>query len=241
MKKLLYFRSAACAIALVTALLAAGCAKSDTTPATTPSSPQTEQPSTPPSSSPTEESSASQPSAGESLDDVLSLSAGIGSVKYDMIISSPGMDTVTTKVWLKDNKMKMETSAGGEDIINIIDHDAQQMYMYMPSQNMAFLVTYDASQASPIDETQSISQYNPTSTGVETIDGKVCLIVEYNVNGASTKAWIWQEHGFPIKVVATTTQGTTTIEYKNIEFIDISDSEFQLPAGVQIMDIPTQS
>jgi outer membrane lipoprotein-sorting protein len=87
---------------------------------------------------------------------------------------------------------------------------------------------------------QGLSQYHPQTTGTETIDGKLCLVVEYTVQGLSTKAWIWQEYGFPLKVVTETAQGTTMVEYKNIDFSGIPDSEFQLPPGVQIMDMPAQ-
>jgi outer membrane lipoprotein-sorting protein len=34
---------------------------------------------------------------------------------------------------------------------------------------------------------------------------------------------------------STIPQGKMTIEYKNIQFVNISDSEFELPAGVQII------
>ena len=40
-----------------------------------------------------------------------------------------------------------------------------------------------------------------------------------------------------VKVVVNT--GETVIEYKNIEFGDIPDSTFELPAGVLITNMPT--
>ena len=35
----------------------------------------------------------------------------------------------------------------------------------------------------------------------------------------------------------TTSEGKMIMEYKNIEFVDIPDSMFELPAGVQIMEM----
>jgi outer membrane lipoprotein-sorting protein len=239
MKKLISLGIATCIIALSLALLA-GCATSEKPPtSSTPTSPQTEESTTPPSSPPTEESEADQASE-ETLDDILGRTSGIESVKFDMVMTSPGIATMTTKVWLKGQNMKSETTMEGQIVINITNHETRTIYMYMPDQNMAFVMTYDQAQESPIDETQAISQYHPQITGTETIDGKVCLVVEYSVQGTSTKMWIWQEYGFPLKVVTETDQGTTTIEYKNIEFTDIPDSEFQLPPGVEIMDFPSQ-
>ena len=136
--------------------------------------------------------------------------------------------------------MKTQTTAEGQTVINILDHDAQTMYMYMPEQNTAFKMSYDPSQTSPMEETQDMDQYNPQTIGTEVVDGKECLVVEYTVEDSSITSWIWKEYGFPIKVVSATSEGTITIEYRNIEFTDIPDSEFELPDGVQIMDFPTQ-
>jgi len=235
LKRLLYFASILCAIVLSIALLA-GCATSEKPPATsTPSPPQTEESSQATTPSPATEPETTQ-SSGETLDDILGLASSIESVKFDMVVTSTEISSMTTTVWLKEQKMKMKTASEGQTIITILDQEAQTMYTYMPDQNMAFMMTYDQAQASPIDDTQNINQYNPQNVGTETIDGKVCMVVEYTVQDVSVTTWIWKEYGFPIKVVSVTAQGTTTIEYKNIDFTNIPDSEFQLPAGVQIMD-----
>lgn len=240
MKRSLYFASTVCAIVLSIALLA-GCATSEKPPATsTPSSPQTEESPQATTPSPATEPETTQ-SSGETLDDILSLASSIESVKFDMVITSTEISSMTTEVWLKDPKMKMKTTSEEQTIITILDQEAQTMYTYMPDQNMAFMITYDQAQASPIDDTQNINQYNPQNAGTETIDGKVCMVVEYAVQDVSITTWIWKEYGFPIKVVSVTDQGTTTIKYKDIDFTNIPDSEFQLPDGVQIMDLPSQS
>jgi hypothetical protein len=243
LKRLSYFASIICAIVLSIALFT-GCTPSASPteqPAadTTPDSAQTEEPSQADTSSPATEPEAAQPS-GETLDNILGLTSSIESVKFDMVVTSTEISSMTTTVWLKGQKMKTKTTSEGQTIINIMDQEAQTMYTYMPDQNMAFMITYDQAQASPIDDTQAINQYNPQNVGTETIDGKVCMIVEYAVQDVSITTWIWKEYGFPIKVVSVTAQGTTTIEYKNIDFTNIPDSEFQLPAGVQIMDLPSQ-
>jgi len=134
--------------------------------------------------------------------------------------------------------MRMETTQQGQTAIMLMDFDAQTMYMYMPDQNIAMRVNFAQATKSATEEAQSIQNYNPTVVGTETIDGKVCLVVEYTVEGTATKAWIWQEHGFPIRVEVTTTEGKHTVEYKNIEFVDIPDNMFELPPGVQIIQQP---
>jgi outer membrane lipoprotein-sorting protein len=69
------------------------------------------------------------------------------------------------------------------------------------------------------------------------VDGKVCLVVEYSYGGAKIKSWIWKEHGFPVRTETTTADGTTIIEFKNIDFGNIPDSMFEIPAGVQIIEM----
>lgn len=242
MKKLMSLGIAACAIVLSISLLA-GCAPSapaspgEPTETPTPAPSSTEEPTGTPTLPPSTEPEPSQPS-GDTLDDVLGRTSSIGSVKFDMVMTGAGMPSMTVKVWLKDEKMKTESTMEGQTAINIVDHEAQTMYMYIPEQNMAFKVTYEQAQGSPVEETLAISHYQPRNLGTETIDGKVCMVVEYTVQDVNTKMWIWEEHGFPIKVVTVTDQGTTTIEYKNIQFTSIPDSEFQLPLGVEIMDLP---
>ena len=36
----------------------------------------------------------------------------------------------------------------------------------------------------------------------------------------------------------TAPEGKTTMEYKNIEFVDIPDNMFELPAGAKITEMP---
>jgi len=155
-----------------------------------------------------------------------------------MVITSPGMPTMTQKMWVKQNKMRTEMTQQGQTQVILVDIDAQTMYVYMPEQNIAMKVNFAQAPKSATEEAGAILNYNPTVVGTETIDGKVCLVVEYTVEGTATKAWIWQEYGFPIRVEVTTTAGKTTVEYENIEFVDIPDSMFELPAGVQIIEQP---
>jgi outer membrane lipoprotein-sorting protein len=172
---------------------------------------------------------------GDTLADLLAKGQNIGSVKYDMVVTAPGQDTMTTKVWLKGEKMKFESEVEGETSITIIDGEEEVMYMYMPDENMAYKMDMSNAPESAVEETEGILDYDYTIIGTETVDGKSCLVVEWTVEGIASKMWVWKDKGFPIKMESTTPQGKMTIEYKNIQFVNISDSEFELPAGVQII------
>lgn len=175
--------------------------------------------------------------AGKTLSETLGMSSKIVSIKYDILITGPGIPAMTTKMWLKKNKIRTEISQQGVNAVTLIDKDAKTMYAYMPAQNIAVKAPFDPGQVpqSPMDEAKSILNYNAKVVGTESIDGKVSSVVEYTSGQGSVKTWIWQDYGLPIRTEITSRAGKTIIEYKNIEFTDIPDSMFELPAGVRIM------
>jgi outer membrane lipoprotein-sorting protein len=185
---------------------------------------------------PGEEEEEEPPPSGEDLSEILGRGAGITSVKYDMVVTAPGMPVVTTKMWLEGNKMRAEMDQQGETIVMLIDYDEGVMYMYMPAENFAYEMPLGQAPESAVEQAQDIADYSPHIIGTQTMDGKVCLVVEYSIEQASVKMWIWKEHGFPIRIESTAPAGTTITEFKNIDFADIDDSMFELPAGVQIME-----
>jgi hypothetical protein len=208
-----------------------------TTPTTTTPTTTTPTTTTPTTTTPTTTTPTTTTEPGETLGEILGRSAGINSVKYDMVMTYPGEPVMTMKMWIKGNKMRSETTAEGQTIITLLDMDAQTIYIYYPDQNMAMEMTYEPGE-SAMDEAQAITDYNPTILGHETLDGKVCLVVQYTAEGATVKMWLWEQYGFPIRVETTTSEGTAVVEYKNIEFGDITDTMFELPEGVEIMDMP---
>jgi outer membrane lipoprotein-sorting protein len=178
---------------------------------------------------------------GGSLADILGKGAAISSIKYDMTITAPGVPTTTATVYMKNyTKIREDLSVSGVNTIILMDMDAGVMYNYLPDQNIAYKMTLDQGTTSQnaVEDPNTILQYNPQVIGTETIDGKLCTIISYDIPGTGTmKEWIWTEKGFPLKIETTTSQGTTTIEISNIDFSNIPDSTFSLPDGVQIIEM----
>ncbi|MGD9116629.1 MAG: DUF4412 domain-containing protein [Dehalococcoidia bacterium] len=172
---------------------------------------------------------------GEDLGDIVSQGAGIDSVSYTMETTAPGTPMITTQMWVEGNNIRMEMDEQGQHIIYLSNYSTGKAYMYMPDQNMA--LEMDISQMNPPDyeAVQDIPDYNYTIVGTETMDGKVCLVVEYSAAGATVKSWIWKQHGFPIRTESTTSEGKIIVVFKDIDFGDINDSLFELPEGVQII------
>ena len=181
----------------------------------------------------------------ESLTEILDKAKTIVSYKYDMTITSPGQPVVTAKFWLKEDKIRWEGIVEGQNVVYLIDEDKTIAYLYIPAQNMAMKMNFDKIQESvgesPKEQSESVMQYNPITVGSETLDRKNCLVIEYTAKTGKTKMWLWTKYGIPIKTEITIVKDTTVVEIKNIDFGSISDSMFELPAGVQLMQIPNFS
>ena len=227
---------------LLGAIMSAGCVSDDADTGADDTTSTGDDTTTP--SSTTEESSES--SDGSSLSDLLDLAKGSTSATYDLVISGGVMQPMTNKVWSTETMERMDSTIMGTKSIMIIDKEAMVMYMYDPDENTAMRMDMDPDNTagSPQSFEEIVEEYNPTVIGTETIDGKKCTIIQYEVVTddvtVTQKAWIWQVYGFPIKFEMTSTIGgssvTTVIEMKNIEFGPIDDSIFELPAGVDIQE-----
>jgi len=192
---------------------------------------------------------AAKPSASGVVDkkiqELMAKSEKIKSMKFDMVMSG-GM--MTSKMFQKGHKSRMETNMMGMNMTVITDGDQKIMYTWMVDQNKA--TKTDLTKETPIQSQANVQDFwnsDLVVKGSETLDGKVCTIVEYSktttegkMNG---KIWIWDEKGVALRMdttmTSTTEKGinmTITIEFKNYEFVDIEDSLFVLPAGVEIVD-----
>jgi hypothetical protein len=178
--------------------------------------------------------------SGSSVSSLLGKIAGIGSVKFDSITTGAGNPGTPQTVFLKKTKMRIETTQAGSKVVILIDQDLKVMYNYSPDQNSAIKMDLSSLPASAQDPTK-IQDYNPVIVGTETIDGKVCTIVQFTNQAGTTKEWLWQDRGLPVKTETTTAAGLITTQNTNFSFSDIPDSTFQLPAGVKVSEfsIPT--
>jgi outer membrane lipoprotein-sorting protein len=219
----------------VTGLLGNQPGKDGTTPAT-PAPVTTTPPATPVPTTRTA-TPAPTPTPTKSLADILGLAANVSSLRYDASLSGSGTQPMVYKVWLKKNKMRWEITQQGMNAVVLMDLDAKTMYTYLPAQNLAMKMPFDPLQApdDPLADTRSMQGANARVTGIETLDGKVCTVVQYVSGQENVKGWIWTEKGLPVRIETATGAGKTTVDYRNYDFSDLPDSLFTLPAGVKVM------
>jgi hypothetical protein len=178
---------------------------------------------------------------GGTPEEILSLASGIASAKYEMVTTIPNFLSTTANIWVKNTRMRMETAQLGQTEVILINDDNRTIYMFQPSQNIAFKMDFSQAPESAADSSNAILQYAPTIVGTETLDGKVCQVMQYTADGIVTKIWVWVENGLPVRILAATPLGTTTTDFKNYDFNEIQDSVFELPAGMQITSLSLPS
>jgi len=182
-------------------------------------------------------SAACSKTTPETVEDILSQAADVKLVKYDCIFPGP-TGTQITKVWVKENKMRVELTSEGQTVQTyLLDMETGTVYMWHSPENIPQelgIATGEVSDfVSAMTMARGVAISNPMIIGTETTDGKECLVVECvygDVNGdLTTRAWIWKEHKFLVRYDIIGTERTHTIEFKNIDFGDIPDSMFELP------------
>ncbi|RCV64600.1 Outer membrane lipoprotein-sorting protein [Methanophagales archaeon] len=224
-------------IILVGVVLSAGCAdKAEQEVA--PAAPPAEATNTSTQSS-TDETPAA-PTSNESLIDLIGKAKGI-TVKYDMVTTDNGEIVSTSTAWLAGNNMRIDTTAEGQAMSMIVRGDDQVSYMYQPDENMALKTVLDEVPESVTGDVEALMDLNPTIIGTETIDGMRCTVIEYVVmeepEELKMKQWIWIKNGLPVQMEMTLPSGISRREMRNFDFGSISDTTFELPAGVDIKDM----
>lgn len=181
-----------------------------------------------------------------SIGDLASKYRAIPGMYFEMEMKLPETgQPVLAKFWMEKDNMRSEMASpdGSGTMINIVNGSKQEAYMIMGN-NMAMRI--DISQAqqgvtSPGDTYKDIDQAQAKMVGREKVDGKECLVYEFSEEGQSGKYWIWEEYGLPVKAESTIEGEKIVFEYKNVKVEDIADSMFELPAGVELMDMPDMS
>ncbi|MCL2149331.1 MAG: hypothetical protein FWH51_00085 [Dehalococcoidia bacterium] len=179
-------------------------------------------------------------SAGENLETILErMQKSMANVRFDVVATEYGVES-TMQCWMMQDKLKIRMTADGETIVIVVDQDNATAVMYFEGLSFGFKIPFDEQEV-PLMIADVIVNSNPLIIGYETIDGMSCAVLEYTVTvyGAETvtKSWIWVEYGFPVKEETETDDGQlSTVIYKNISFGTVTDSDFDIPANVVIVD-----
>ena len=160
---------------------------------------------------------------------------------YEQSITMTDDVVSTSKVMIKDEKLRIESSAGG--VTQVLIRNSQGMYSYSPEQKLALKLPDVLFPMGPTDDPEhyleQLKDQEAVVIGTETIRGYICNVYQFqNPNeDSTTTAWIWTERGFPVRVEMESPRGTTTVELTNIDLdTEIPDAAFEFPPDVNVLD-----
>lgn len=163
------------------------------------------------------------------------------SASYDQT-TTQGRKVMTAKVSLKDELFRMETTAEGQTAI--ILHNREGTFTVMPSEGMAMKTAARHPGQRPIRGAGNYAQYlkerQAERIGAETVGGYACDIYRFldPEDGSTVTAWVWKDKTFPVRFEIDGADGKMLVELSNLQLgATIPDADFQLPAGVEVMDL----
>lgn len=178
----------------------------------------------------------------EPLSDLLAKGKNIEGMSYDYMITSKGF-TGSGKIWLCDKKIKSETTVNGNKMISIFDGSNNTIISYDPGQNKAVKISAGSTDNTVETPTEYAGDIDATKAKVlETTvyEGARCKVIQVDnpATKESTKMWIREDYGIPVKVEITSSEGTGMVmEYKNLKVGKQPAEVFELPAGVEVTDM----
>lgn len=183
--------------------------------------------------------------ADNSITGLLNKGKNIPGFSYDYIIEQTGEGAsmkITGKTFISGQKTRNETTIDNHKMIVIADADANVMYNYDPSQNTAMKISLDVNKKGGDISTKYTDEANAVKMkviGTATYEGVKCTIVqiEGDTPGETTKMWLREDYGLPMKIETTMGNGKMTMEYKNMKIGAQPAELFKLPPGVNIMDM----
>lgn len=164
--------------------------------------------------------------------------SAIEGVSYDMNTSITGpqgnMKTVS-KCYMSNKKFRMEIDTQG--MKSIILYDGSDTYMYNPATNTAMKSPEPKEKAANQWAESAEDLANFKIVGREKMDGYDCVVVTTTSTEGDAKIWLAKDIGMPVRMESEQEQNKMLMEYKNIKVGAQDAALFQLPAGVQVMDM----
>jgi outer membrane lipoprotein-sorting protein len=183
--------------------------------------------------------SSNKPAASESIQDILAKAQTIHSVKYNVtIILAQGNGTAnnrTLTVWEKPPYMKINSSMGDRYQVFIVRPEG--LYIGIEGSDKFSKINGSSPEPSLMTQSEILrSNISFRIVGNETVNGVATTVLQYSTTTSggttTTKVWIWNDKGIPIKTQETVVMGemtfVTTKVMNNFDFSNIPDSEFDL-------------
>ena len=147
--------------------------------------------------------------------------------------------------WVKGSRVKNEITVDGQTMASIYDTAKGEAYMYVKGEKTATLseltpeITGFFQTPTNFYDDVDVSMVKIVDT--ETYDGHKCKVMSIvdETGWEESKMWVSVEYGIPLRIETDDAAGLLVLEYKNIKVGSVPDDVFQLPKGVEILDMRT--
>ena len=163
-------------------------------------------------------------------------------MSYTLVMTGAGLSS-ESKVWLKDNKLKTDSTINGQRTITLFDLTSGETISYLPDDKIATKLKIEEYQGqdniTPIDYVRELDSSNFTLAGTETVNGMECKVIAINTGEASYKEWLSTEYGMVVKVEEEFNGQKVTVQFRNIKLGSgtVPDNTFNLPQGIEVIDM----
>lgn len=159
----------------------------------------------------------------------------------DMIQKTQGME-ITGKIYVKGKKSRVDMNMMGQQTQTISRLDKNTVWIVQPNQGFYMEMPVNPGSPELIRDDAELKKYaSKKKVGTETMNGHACdkyEIVYHDPNLGKMTTWVSKKLNFPVKVIQKGPQGESTVEYRNIQTGNVKDSLFELPPGLQKMEMP---
>ncbi len=187
------------------------------------------------SSPPADEDSSNE------LGKIMDSAREVSDLSFEIVSTCTSNDqTVTThgKYWISDNRMRMESETAENKAIYIINGKGET-WVYNPTDKTALkMPDFEVPNDLPNEwsEKEDLDAYK--IVGHEKMDGYDCVVVTITgVEGVSSKMWLMEDNGMPVRMEAESPESSIVTQYKNYSIGKSADDLFELPDDAQVIDM----
>jgi outer membrane lipoprotein-sorting protein len=154
------------------------------------------------------------------------------------VVSISGGRTMNSKFYMKEGKVRMEMEAAG-GVYTIVRKDLKKVWVVMPP-TKSYMEIEEGKEEQRLPEEKMKGEVSRREVGKEVIDGhpttKYEITTKVEEKTMTLFLWLATDINFPVKTAAT--DGSWTMEYKDIKIGGQSDSLFELPEGYKKTAMP---
>lgn len=179
------------------------------------------------------------------ISDMINQGTQITEMTYEIKTTGEGI-SYESEVWLKDKKMKTDTTMNGQRMISFFDMTNSEIITYMPDQKIATKMKMDQYEGedniTPVNYLQGLSGVEYiTQAGNETINGLDCKVITITEPEGTIKEWLSVKYGIVVKSEQKINGQVSTTEFKNFKIGPgtVSDNDLTVPSDVQVVDMST--